>query len=54
MNSINQIINFDLHPIHLSEKYISNCKSQLVENSILQLDKFLLPNALKKIHIWKK
>tara|TARA_Y100000590_G_C15690197_1_gene1003160 strand:+ start:1430 stop:2212 length:783 start_codon:yes stop_codon:yes gene_type:complete len=49
MQSINEIINFDLHPINFSKKYISNCKKQLIENSILQLDEFLLPIALKKI-----
>ena len=49
MNSINQIINTDLHPLNKSIEYIDNCKNKLKKNSILQLDNFLSLNALQDI-----
>ena len=49
MNSLNQIVNLDLHPITKSDQYIKLCKNKLTNNSVLQLDNFLLPKSLKKI-----
>ena len=49
MNSINQIVNFDSHPFNLSADYLNACKNELKNNSVLQLDNFLLPKSLKKI-----
>ena len=49
MNSINQIVNFDLHPVNISTDYLNACKNKLKNNSVLQLDNFLLPKSLKKI-----
>ena len=49
MISINQIVNFDLHPINMSSDYLNACKQQLKKNSILQLDNFLLTKSLTKI-----
>ena len=49
MNFINQIINFDLHPINISAAYLNACKNKLKNNSVLQLDNFLLQKSLKKI-----
>ena len=49
MNSINQIVNFDLHPVNISTDYLNACKNKLKNNSILQLDEFLLPKSLKKL-----
>lgn len=49
MSSINQIVNLDLHPINLSDAYLNTCKNKLKNNSVLQLDNFLLPKALKLI-----
>ena len=49
MNSINQIVNFDLHPVNISTEYLNTCKNKLKNNSVLQLDNFLLPKSLKKI-----
>ena len=49
MTSINQIINFDVHPVNLSTDYLNVCKNKLKNNSVLQLDNFLLPKSLKKI-----
>ena len=49
MNSINQIVNFDLHPVNISTFYLNACKNKLKNNSVLQLDNFLLPKSLKKI-----
>ena len=49
MNSINQIVNFDLHPVNISTDYLNTCKNKLKNNSVLQLDNFLLPKSLKKI-----
>ena len=49
MNSINQIVNCDLHPINISATYLNACKNKLKNNSVLQLDNFLLPKSLKKI-----
>ncbi len=49
MQSINQIVNFDLHPVNISTDYLNACKNKLKNNSVLQLDNFLLPKSLKKI-----
>ena len=49
MNFINQIVNFDLHPINTSIDYLNTCKNKLRKNSVLQLDNFLSPKSLKKI-----
>ena len=49
MNSINHIVNFDLHPINVSATYLHACKNELKNNSVLQLDNFLLPKSLKQI-----
>ena len=49
MNSINQIVNFHLHPVNISTDYLNTCKNKLKNNSVLQLDNFLLPKSLKKI-----
>tara|TARA_Y100001970_G_C14181539_1_gene830102 strand:+ start:815 stop:1600 length:786 start_codon:yes stop_codon:yes gene_type:complete len=49
MNNIEKIINLKLHPINKSLKYISECKTKLKRDSILQLDNFLLNQSLKNI-----
>ena len=49
MNPINHIVNFDLHPVNISNDYLNTCKNKLMNNSVLQLDNFLLPKSLKKI-----
>tara|TARA_B100001964_G_C14215660_1_gene592654 strand:- start:981 stop:1766 length:786 start_codon:yes stop_codon:yes gene_type:complete len=49
MKSINQIVNFDLHPINQSDDYINACKKKLKDFSVLKLDKFLLSKSLKNI-----
>jgi len=49
MNSLNKIVNFDLHPINTSVDYLIACKNKLKNNSVLQLDNFLLQKSLKKI-----
>ena len=49
MNYINKIVNLKLHPINSSEKYINKCRRQLLKNSLLQLNNFLLPQSLKNI-----
>ena len=49
MNTIDQIVNFNLHPISTSEKYLNICKKKLKDDSVLQLDNFLLSNSLKNI-----
>ena len=49
MNSLNQIVNLNLHPINKSNQYIELCKNKLTNNSVLQLDNFLLAKSLKKI-----
>ena len=49
MNDINKIINLDLHPINSSNDYLNFCKKNLINNSVLQLDNFLLKDSLKKI-----
>ena len=49
MNSLDQIVNFYLHPVNISTDYLSTCKKKLKKNSVLQLDNFLLPKSLKKI-----
>ena len=49
MNSLNQIVNLDLHPINKSNQYIKLCKNKLINNSVLQLDNFLLAKSLKII-----
>ena len=49
MNSLNKIVNLDLHPINTSTDYLIACKNKLKNNSALQLDNFLLQKSLKKI-----
>ena len=49
MKNINQIINFNLHPINLSKEYINNCRKKLTNNSVLQLDDFLSSQSLNNI-----
>lgn len=49
MNHINQIVNLDLHPFNNSINYLDDCKKKLKNNSVLLLENFLLPNALKNI-----
>ena len=49
MNSLNQIVNLNLHPITKSDQYIKLCKNKLTNNSVLQLDNFLSPKTLKNI-----
>ena len=49
MNCINKIVNLDLHPINSSIDYLNICKKKLMNNSVLQLDNFLLPKSLKKL-----
>ena len=49
MNSLNQIVNNDLHPLNTTSDYLNACKYQLKNNSVLQLDNFLLPKSLKQI-----
>ena len=49
MDSINQLINLDLHPINKSDEYLKKCKKKLTNNSILQLDNFLSEKSLKNI-----
>ena len=43
------IINFHLHPVNTSKKYLDTCIQKLKTNSVLQLDNFLLPQSLKNI-----
>ena len=45
---INKIVNLDLHPINTSKDYMDSCKKKLKNNSVLQLDNFLLSKSLKK------
>ena len=49
MKSINHIVNFNLHPINVSSTYLHACKNKLKNNSVLQLNNFLLPKSLKQI-----
>ena len=49
MKKIDEIVNLDLHPIKSSINYLEYCKKKLKQNSVLQLNNFLLPVALKKI-----
>jgi len=49
MNSLNQIVNLELHPVTKSKQYIELCKNKLTTNSVLQLDNFLLTKTLKNI-----
>ena len=49
MTDISSIVNLDHHPITVSEEYLKKCKNSLRNNSILQLNNFLLPDSLKKI-----
>ena len=49
MTDISSIVNLDNHPITVSEEYLEKCKNSLRNNSILQLNNFLLPESLKKI-----
>ena len=46
---IDKIVNLDLHPINTSKYYMDSCKKKLKNNSVLQLDNFLLSKSLKKI-----
>ena len=49
MNSLDQIVNFSLHPITRSDDYLATCRNKLKNNSVLQLDNFLLPTSLRNI-----
>ena len=49
MNKIEEIINFNLHPINTSRFYIEECKNKLMKNSVLQLNNFLSDKSLNKI-----
>jgi hypothetical protein len=49
MSHLNKIVNLNLHPINRSDEYLSVCHNKLKSNSLLQLDDFLLPKALKII-----
>ena len=49
MSSIDQIVNFSLHPITKSDDYLDTCRNKLKNNSVLQLDNFLLPKSLRNI-----
>ena len=49
MSTISEIVNLKKHPIIKSNKYISNCNTKLINNSILQLDDFLTDKSLYKI-----
>ena len=49
MSSIDQIVNFSLHPITRSVDYLAACRNKLKNNSVLQLDNFLLPTSLRNI-----
>ena len=49
LNLISEIVNLDLHPITESNKYLNTCKEKLKNDSVLQLDNFLLPKSLEKI-----
>ena len=49
MNSLNQIVNLDLHPINQSEKYLNVCKNKLRKESVLQLNNFLSSKSLNDI-----
>ena len=44
-----KIVNFYLHPVNTSADYLNACKDKLKNNSVLQLDNFLLPKSLKNI-----
>ncbi len=46
---MSNIVNFELHPINTSSQYLNICKNKLRNNSVLQLDNFLLSESLKKI-----
>ena len=46
MKSIDQIVNFSAHPINSSKQYLLNYKEQLLKNSVLKLENFLLPESL--------
>ena len=49
MSTISEIVNLKKHPIIKSNKYISNCNTKLINNSILQLDDFLTDKSLNQI-----
>ena len=49
MEALNQIVNLNLHPINKSNQYLELCKNKLTNNSVLQLDNFLLTKSLKNI-----
>ena len=49
MSTISEIVNLKKHPIIKSNKYISNCNTKLINNSILQLDEFLTDKSLNQI-----
>ena len=49
MSSIDQIVNFSLHPITRSDDYLAACRNKLKNNSVLQLDNFLLPTSLRNM-----
>ena len=49
LNLISEIVNLDLHPVTKSNEYLNTCKEKLKNDSVLQLDNFLLPKSLEKI-----
>ena len=49
MSTISEIVNLKKHPIIKSNKYINNCNTKLINNSILQLDDFLTNKSLHLI-----
>ncbi len=48
MDNIENIVNIDKHPIN-KEEYITNCRIQIEENSILILNNFLKKDCLKEL-----
>jgi len=49
MNSLEQIVDLEKHPLNQSTDYLNNCKERLKKKSVLQLDEFLLPASLNII-----
>ena len=49
MNKISEIVNLNNHPIIQSNQYIAKCNTELLKNSILQLDDFLTKKSLLNI-----
>ena len=48
MNSLNQIVNLDLHPINKSNKYIKLCNNKLTNNLEFSISALNLTNDLHK------